>query len=32
MGILPEAVLTGAALVGLACAIVFNIRHRRSQT
>ncbi|MEU6859980.1 apolipoprotein N-acyltransferase [Glycomyces sp. NPDC046736] len=32
MGILPETVLTGAALVGLACAIVFNIRHRRSQT
>ncbi|WP_322633435.1 apolipoprotein N-acyltransferase [Glycomyces albidus] len=32
MGILPEAVLTGAALVALACAIAFNIRHRRSQT
>jgi apolipoprotein N-acyltransferase len=32
MGILPEAVLTGAALVALACAIAINIRHRRSQT
>jgi apolipoprotein N-acyltransferase len=32
MGILPEAVLTGAALVVLACAIAFNIRYRRSQT
>ncbi|RRR98770.1 apolipoprotein N-acyltransferase [Glycomyces terrestris] len=31
MGILPEAVLTGAALVALACAIAINIRHRRSQ-
>jgi apolipoprotein N-acyltransferase len=32
MGILPEAVLTGAALVALACAIAINFRHRRSQT
>ncbi|WP_231492436.1 apolipoprotein N-acyltransferase [Glycomyces sp. NRRL B-16210] len=32
VGILPEAVLTGAALVALACAISLNIRHRRSQT
>ena len=32
MGILPEAVLTGAALVALACAIAMNIKHRRSQT
>lgn len=32
VGILPEAVLTGAALVALACAIAINIRHRRSQT
>ncbi|WP_232822752.1 apolipoprotein N-acyltransferase [Glycomyces dulcitolivorans] len=32
MGILPEAVLTGAALVALACAIAINIRHRRSQS
>jgi len=32
MGILPEAVLTGAALVALACAIALNLKHRRSQT
>lgn len=32
VGILPEAVLTGAALVALACAIAINIKHRRSQT
>ncbi|MFB9662376.1 apolipoprotein N-acyltransferase [Glycomyces mayteni] len=32
VGILPEAVLTGAALVALACAIAMNVRHRRSQT
>lgn len=32
VGILPEAVLTGAALVALACAISLNTRHRRSQT
>ncbi|SDD08825.1 apolipoprotein N-acyltransferase [Glycomyces harbinensis] len=32
MGILPEAVLTGAALVALACAIAMNVKHRRSQT
>ncbi|SDK78364.1 apolipoprotein N-acyltransferase [Glycomyces sambucus] len=31
VGILPEAVLTGAALVALACAIAINFRHRRSQ-
>ncbi|PRY56386.1 apolipoprotein N-acyltransferase [Glycomyces artemisiae] len=31
VGILPEAVLTGAALVALACAIAINIRHRRGQ-
>ncbi|MDA1367311.1 apolipoprotein N-acyltransferase [Glycomyces algeriensis] len=32
VGILPEAVLTGAALVALACAILTNLKHRRSQT
>jgi apolipoprotein N-acyltransferase len=32
VGILPEAVLTGAALVALACAILINLKHRRSQT
>ncbi|MBO3732300.1 apolipoprotein N-acyltransferase [Glycomyces sp. NEAU-S30] len=32
VGILPEAVLTGAALVALACAILINVKHRRSQT
>nr|QZD57060.1 apolipoprotein N-acyltransferase [Glycomyces sp. TRM65418] len=32
VGILPEAVLTSAALVALACALALTIRHRRSQT
>ncbi|WP_307814512.1 apolipoprotein N-acyltransferase [Glycomyces sp. YM15] len=32
VGILPEAVLTGAALVALACAFLINLKHRRSQT
>jgi apolipoprotein N-acyltransferase len=32
VGILPEAVLTGAALVALACAFLINFKHRRSQT
>ncbi|MEV3936139.1 apolipoprotein N-acyltransferase [Glycomyces sp. NPDC049804] len=32
VGILPEAVLTGAALVALVCAILINVKHRRSQT